>query len=196
MVSNKIPKKRIDGLEEALELKQNKLTAGDNVSISDDTISVSLDSKQDKLTAGTNVSIQDGVISVDLDSKQDKLTAGKNITIDSTTNTISATISAEELDVSTDGVTIHTTADGKLEVFGLRTRNDQLMHNWIGTEAEWTAGKADGTIQDSWVCYVTDDAPEGNVSLAGTNNFYTKSEIDTKLGSIETILDSINGEVI
>ena len=196
MVSNKIPKKRIDGLEEALELKQNKLTAGNNVSISNDTISVSLDSKQDKLTAGSNVSIQENVISVNLDSKQDKLTAGKNITIDSTTNTISAAISAEDLDVSTDGTTIHTTTNGKLEVFGMKTRNDQLMYNWIGTEAEWIAGKADGTIQDSWVCYVTDDAPEGNVSLAGTNNFYTKSEIDTKFGSIETILDSINGEVI
>ena len=102
-----------------LATKQDKLTAGDNITIDSNNIisatglvtQAELENKQDKLTAGTNITIDsNNVISstqptktseLTNDSgfitneyhdatKQDKLTAGANITIDSN-NVISAT---------------------------------------------------------------------------------------------------------
>ena len=95
------------GLATKAELanKQDKLTAGDNITIDSNNIisatglvtKAELASKQDKLTAGDNITIENNVISAsglvtqaELANKQDKLTAGDNITIDSD-NVISAT---------------------------------------------------------------------------------------------------------
>lgn len=103
---------RVTGVENDTQTlstsKQDKLTAGTNITITGSTIS----SKDTTYTAGTNISISDAnAISVtgvytyeevdeklatkadtsSLDDKQNKLTAGTNITIDETTNTINAT---------------------------------------------------------------------------------------------------------
>lgn len=61
--------------------KQDKLTAGTNITISGTTISAKSDStKQDKLTAGTNITISGTTISAKPDTtKQDKLVSGTNI---------------------------------------------------------------------------------------------------------------------
>lgn len=61
--------------------KQDKLTAGTNITISGTTISAKSDStKQDKLTAGTNITISGTTISAKSDTtKQDKLVSGTNI---------------------------------------------------------------------------------------------------------------------
>ena len=99
-----------------IETKQDKLTAGENITIDpvtntisgtaqyDDTqIKADIDTKQDKLIAGDNIQILDNEISAvdtiyddsgikaDIDTKQDKLIAGANVQIDDASNTISAT---------------------------------------------------------------------------------------------------------
>ena len=57
------------------------------------------------------------------------------------------------------------------------------------TQAEYDALET----KDPLVEYHITDATDSNVDLS---NYYTKTEVDTKLGNIDTILDNINGEVI
>ena len=106
--------------------KQDKLTAGDNIDITADTISAvdtiyddsgvkaDIDTKQDKLIVGENIQIDDATntisavdtvyddthIKADIETKQDKLTAGDNITIDPVTNTISGTAQYDDTVIS------------------------------------------------------------------------------------------------
>ena len=42
------------------------------------------------------------------------------------------------------------------------------MYDWIGTKAEWEAGREAGTIPDEWICWITDDEeePAGVANLA------------------------------
>lgn len=83
-------------LAEGIDTKQDKLKAGDNISIGSDGVTVSVNGVVPEATKAT----QDGngnEISVwyattsDLESKQNKLTAGDNISIDNTANTIKVT---------------------------------------------------------------------------------------------------------
>ena len=101
-------------VQDTLELKQDKLTAGTNITIDSNNIISSsggitqsqLDTKQNVLTAGNNITISNNTISSSggitqsqLDTKQNVLTAGNNITISN--NTISAT-SGTDLNASSD----------------------------------------------------------------------------------------------
>ena len=98
-----------------LATKQDKLTAGANITIdSNNIISATglvtqseLANKQDKLTAGDNITIENNVISAsglvtqaELENKQDKLTAGTNITIEN--NVISATQPTKTSELTND----------------------------------------------------------------------------------------------
>ncbi|MCM1260505.1 MAG: hypothetical protein NC222_06080 [Staphylococcus sp.] len=76
-----------------------------------------------------------------------------------------------------DEETIITNTDNKLTAVGIRTKNDTVLYNWIGTLAEWETGRADGTILDSYKCYIIDDQ---NSSFAGTE-YATKNELTTGL---------------
>ena len=76
---------RTAGLQAALEGKQNELTTGANITITDDEISCDL-------TAGTNIDITDGVISTtglatttQLGTKQDEITTDTDLTLNSIT---------------------------------------------------------------------------------------------------------------
>lgn len=87
------------------------------------TVNTELGKKQDKLTAGTNITISGTTISAKSDStKQDKLTAGTNITISGTT--ISAKSDATKQDKLISGTTIKTVngesllGSGNIEIKG------------------------------------------------------------------------------
>lgn len=181
--------------------KQDKLTAGTNITISEtNEISVTgltkasvgldkvdntsdvdkpiskatqtaLDAKQDTLTAGNNISITDNKISVtgvytssqvdgllsskadasSLDDKQDKLVAGTNITIDEETNTISATNTTY-----TAGSNISISNENAISVTGVYTSSqvDTLLSNkadtssLVGKQDKLTAG-SNITISDN-----------------------------------------------
>lgn len=58
-----------------------------------------------------------------------------------------------------DNTTIQVNGSGKLQAIGTLEKNAGVVkYDWIGTLAEWTTGRNNGTIPDSWVCYVTDDS--------------------------------------
>lgn len=58
---------------------------------------------------------------------------------------------------SVDEETITKDEDDVITAIGVKTRNDVLMYNWIGTLAEYEEAQELGTIQSDWVCYITDD---------------------------------------
>ena len=58
---------------------------------------------------------------------------------------------------SVDEETIIKDNDDVITAIGVKTKNDVLMYNWIGTSAEYQQAQLLGTIQPDWVCYITDD---------------------------------------
>ena len=86
-----------------------------------------------------------------LSKKQDKLTAGENITIEN------GVISADTTTgINVDGETI-SNENAVLSSIGTKTKSNTIKIDWEGTEAEYEAGLADGTISNDWYCYITDD---------------------------------------
>lgn len=82
-------------LNNALNAKQNKLTAGTNITISGDTIS------SKNYTAGNGLNLNGGEFSVDTSTIQTKLTAGNNVQINA--GTISATDTTYSNFIGSDG---------------------------------------------------------------------------------------------
>lgn len=82
-------------LMNALNAKQDNLTAGTNITISNNTISAK------NYTAGNGLNLNDGEFSVDTSTIQTKLTAGSNVQINS--GTISATDTTYNNFVGADG---------------------------------------------------------------------------------------------
>ncbi|MDD3436740.1 MAG: hypothetical protein PHC64_06275 [Candidatus Gastranaerophilales bacterium] len=68
------------------------------------------------------------------------------------------------------------------------TGNTGPVYDWIGTLAEYTAGRTAGTITDTMVCYITDDASVGVAwgEMAGTlsNQTDLQSALDLKVDKI------------
>lgn len=59
---------------------------------------------------------------------------------------------------SIDGTTINTNTDDKLQAIGVIEKNTgAVKYDWVGTLAQWTTGRTDGTIPDTWICYIIDD---------------------------------------
>ena len=58
----------------------------------------------------------------------------------------------------TDGTTINTNSNDELQAIGVIEKNaGAVKYDWVGTLAQWTAGRTAGTIPDTWICYITDD---------------------------------------
>ena len=111
-----------------------------------------------------------------LSKKQDKLTAGKNIIIEN------GVISADTTTgINVDGETI-SNENAVLSSIGTKTKSNTIKIDWEGTEAEYEAGLADGTISNDWYCYITDD--ETVVDFAD----HTELEVQNmyKTGNIST----------
>lgn len=71
-------------------------------------------------------------------------------------------------DIIIDEVTIQRNEEGAISTVGVKTKSDTIMYDWIGTKAEWEAGREAGTIPDEWICWITDDEeePAGVANLA------------------------------
>ena len=71
-------------------------------------------------------------------------------------------------DILIDEVTIQRNEEGVISTVGVKTKSDTIMYDWIGTKAEWEAGREAGTILDEWICWITDDEeePAGIANLA------------------------------
>lgn len=75
---------------------------------------------------------------------------------------------------ATDDETIHLNSSDELEVIGTIEKNaGNVKYDWIGTYAQWTAGRANETIPDSWICYITDDYVSSTVTHNIGDIFYS-----------------------
>ena len=89
----------------------------------------------------------------------------------------------------------------KITVLADETNNNK-MTDYIVKSLKANSYGISNTVIDEVVRYVdylgVSSSGGGTGSTGGVDlsNYYTKSEVDTKLGSIDTILDNINGEVI
>lgn len=90
-----------------------------------------------------------------------------------------STSSANTINLLTDNETI-SVSNGTITAEGIKTKNDVLKYDWIGTKSEWETGRENGTILDSWVCYITDDFVQTDTS--GTTNYNELENIPTIAG--------------
>lgn len=49
----------------------------------------------------------------------------------------------------------------QFSVTGMKTKDGRFVYDWIGTLAEYQAAKTAGTIQSTWMCFITDDSGGG-----------------------------------
>ena len=84
--------------------------------------------------------------------------SGKFLTTDGSAvswGTVSAT-------VATDGDTINKNSSDELQTIGVIEKNaGNIKYDWVGTLAQWQAGRTAGTIPDTWFCWITDDETTG-----------------------------------
>lgn len=74
-----------------------------------------------------------------------------------------------------DNKTIHLNNSNELEVYGNLTKDGTFKYDWIGTEAEYNTGVADGTITSDTLCLVTDDETELISSASGQTQILIKT---------------------
>lgn len=75
-----------------------------------------------------------------------------------TTNGTTASWSTVSASVSYDGDTINENSSNELQAIGVIEKNaGNIKYDWVGTLAQWQAGRTAETIPDSWFCYIIDD---------------------------------------
>ena len=75
---------------------------------------------------------------------------------------------------SPDNQTVVVNTNDNLEVIGRKAKTGDVLYDWIGTTAQWKAGRQNGTIKDNYVCLITDDGVEVDTSMEYTlNNPYS-----------------------
>lgn len=72
---------------------------------------------------------------------------------------------------------------------GVKSKNDTVLYDWVGTLEEYNSGVANGSIQPNWICWVTDDTINdfdfdkqantdlSNLSEIGEKHFLNKQQI-------------------
>lgn len=171
------------------------------------TMKTSLSMKQTKLTAGENITLtdlSDGTVKIDSTGGggatiDDSTTTTTSVWSSSKTNTEITTVANEVVQVqgdvaSLDGdvSTLKTGVSGlKTDVSGLKTSKQNTLVS--GTNIKTINGETilgEGDIAVGGSSNVIDD------TTASTTTTYSSSKIDELIGNISTALDSINGEVI
>lgn len=59
--------------------------------------------------------------------------------------------------VAVDDLTIVQNDDGTITTVAIKTQDGTVQAHWVGTLEEWQAGRDAGTIDDDWLCFITDD---------------------------------------
>lgn len=131
------------------------------------------------------------------------LVAGSNITITEKNGIYSINGKAgggtgePSTNVLVDDITIVKDDNDIITTVGIKSKNDTILYDWIGTENEYNIALGNGTIQPNWICYITDDTlytddirPEinrldniksnvdlSNLTQEGEKHFLNKSQI-------------------
>lgn len=189
------------GVTDLQNNKQDKLTAGTGIEITDNVISNTQTSAEWGNIKG-DISQQNDLTNV-LDTKSNISEAGNSLSYNDSLlslqnkegNTLSSVTIKSTPD--TDNKTIHLNENNQIEAIGVTTKSDTLMVNWEGTLEEYESGLIDGSIDPEWFCYITDD--EETVSTLEVSYNEDDEEIvfaPTNLDDYITEIDSINGEEI
>ena len=59
--------------------------------------------------------------------------------------------------VYTDEETITKNDQEVITTIGVKSKNNTVLYDWIGTLEEYNQGVSDGTIKSNWICWITDD---------------------------------------
>ena len=59
--------------------------------------------------------------------------------------------------VLVDDLTIEKHSSDIITTIGMKAKSGDIIHDWIGTLAEYNEGVENGTIPDNWICWVIDD---------------------------------------
>ena len=201
------------------ETKQDKLTAGSGIQISDNTISATISSINWGNIEGDINSQTD--LKSKLNTKVDKV-SGKSLISDTEITRLSTvknyddteikgdiselqsskqdkltageniTISGNTISnkIKPDAKTIIQNSDGTLTSIGNKTKSNDIKIDWIGTKTEYENGISDGSIQPDWFCYITDDEQTVDFSL-----YAVKTEVNQALekkADKTSVQDSLN----
>ena len=76
-----------------------------------------------------------------------------------------------------DGKIADAVTGGTVDLSGYAKIED-LVFDWIGTKSEYETGYANGTIQNDWMCYITDDEQDFLAEYIPTLQVITQAEYD------------------
>lgn len=86
--------------------------------------------------------------------------------------------------IKTDGSTLTSDENDQFSVSGMKTKDGRFVYDWIGTLAEYQAAKTAGTIQSTWMCFITDDAGGGGGGGSSTPGGATTAPFSINSGSV------------
>ena len=104
----------------------------------------------------TGTSNQVATTPLHLSKKQDKLIAGENVTLTPNKNGTTIDVNVPP-NVLVDDTTIVKDETDIISAIAVRTKNNEILYDWIGTSEEYESGISDGSISLDWLCYITDD---------------------------------------
>lgn len=104
----------------------------------------------------TGTSNQVATTPLHLSKKQDKLIAGENVTLTPNENGTTIDVNVPP-NVLVDNTTIVKDEADIISAIAVRTKNNEILYDWIGTSEEYENGISDGSISLDWLCYITDD---------------------------------------
>ena len=117
--------------------------------------------------------------------------AGKVLTTDGS----NASWTNYESAPSVDNVTTTLNSSDEIQAIGVIEKNtSSVKYDWVGTYAQWVAGRENHTILDSWICYITDDVVETKVAHNIGDVFYSLRLDDYLNGAVACDGSSYNTE--
>ena len=90
--------------------------------------------------------------------------------------------------VLVDDLTIEKNSSDIITTIGTKAKSGEIIHDWIGTLAEYNEGVENGTIPDNWVCWVTDDNDISQGPSSGGSN--GSGNADIKLAATFNLFDT------
>lgn len=188
---------------------KNTVVSADDVNIDGTSVISALSSKQDILTPGTGIDITNNVISSTVNSaqwgnitgtisnqtdlqntlnaKQDTLVSGTNIKTVNGTSLLGA--GDVSIDITPDNLSITKDSNDHLQAVGTVNKNTVAsstnpVYDWVGTLQEYNDQNIE-TLHPDWICYITDD-------VQGGTSVYTKNEVNELLDvKANTDLDNL-----
>lgn len=179
MTEGLIKVSELSGLMNAVTTDTNQTITG-NKTFSGTTSAVTQTAGTNNTTVATTAFVKTAIDNVDALPSQTSQ-SGKFLTTNGTTASW-ANVDALPSQTSQSGkyLTTNGTTSSWSNVEGVvnKNGNPSMVYNWVGTYADYVAGRQNGTILDNWLCYVTDD-------VGGGLTVYTKTEIDNLFNAIE-----------